>query len=86
MAIKIRRHKGNGECITTEAFIANDTKESIEEAAYIQRYHALLDAAYTAANRWEIGILDNYYDSDCSKERNVATQMAIRILTRVINQ
>ena len=81
MAIKIRTHTKQNNV----AYIVNGVPSTGAEGRYVQRYHNLLDAAYLHATKGEIELLYSCYDSLCEKERALATNVAIRILTRAIN-
>lgn len=81
MKVKIRRHVGKA----GEMFILNNNDVSLARAEYMQRYHRLLDAASEHAEEHEIIFLANRYDASNDKERDKATRLAIRILTRAIN-
>lgn len=80
--MKIRRHSGNA----GEFVILNSSDVINAYAEYMQRYHTLLDAAFEYATDREFFILANWYDSTKDKEREKATRMAIRILTRHVNK
>lgn len=80
--MKIRRHTGSA----GEFVVLNSTDVINAYGEYMKRYHALLDTAFEYCTDREFFTLANLYDSTKDKERDRATRMAIRIITRHINK
>lgn len=68
-----------------ENYILNNSDVMNARGIYMQKYQEIIDAAYFHCDSNEMEFLYKRYEAETDKEREAAVRLAIRILTRAID-